>query len=76
MNAEAMSRVNQKVIRQFPEMAGVDPQVRSQKTPDSHQQFLLTYQGSADLPGGRTLKRIVRVVADSAGRVIRISTSR
>ena len=76
MNADAIGRVNQKVGRQFPELVGIDPQVKTQKTPDSEQQFLLTYRGSADLPGGRTLQRIVRVVADAAGRVIRISTTR
>lgn len=76
MNASAIGRVTQKVIRQFPELNGIDPQIKMQKTPDSEQHFLLTYRGSAELPGGRTMRRIVRVVADAAGRVIRISTTR
>lgn len=76
MNPKALGKINQHVGRQFPELAGVEPTVQVQHTPDQDRQFLLTYQGSAELPGGKRLKRIVRVVADAAGRVLRISTSR
>jgi hypothetical protein len=76
LNPKALSKINKQVGRQFPELDGVEPKVQVQHTPDENRQFLLTYHGSAELPGGKRLKRIVRVVADVAGHVIRISTSR
>ncbi len=76
MNAKALGKINKRVGKQFPELEGVRPSVQEQRTPDDDRRFLLTYSGTAELPGGRRLKRIVRVVADAAGHVIRISTSR
>ena len=37
-------------------------------------EFLLTYKGKVELPGGRKISRIVRVVADERGRIIKMST--
>jgi hypothetical protein len=77
MEHSAIDKVTKKIKKQFPEMSGVRPTVKSQKSPSrGESQYLLTYKGKAILPGGRTLNRIVRVVADPAGRVLRISTSR
>jgi hypothetical protein len=76
VNRKALNKINKRVGRQFPELAGIEPSVQEQRAPDDQSQFLLTYHGSAELPGGRRLKRIVRVVADAAGQVLRISTSR
>jgi hypothetical protein len=76
VNPKVLGRINKRVSRQFPEMAGIEPAVQIQRAPDEDSQFLLTYHGSAELPGGKRLKRIVRVVADAAGHVLRISTSR
>lgn len=76
MNPKALGKINKQVSRQFPELSGVEPSVQVQRAPDDDSRFLLTYRGSAELPGGRRLKRIVRVVADAAGHVLRISTSR
>ena len=77
MERSAVERVSNKIKKQFPELNGVYPTVKSQKSPTQGEvQYLLTYRGKALLPGGRTLNRIVRVVADPKGRVMRISTSR
>lgn len=76
MNPRALGKINRRVGRQFPELAGVEPSVQEQRTPEADSRFLLTYSGMAELPGGRRLKRIVRVVADATGKVLRISTSR
>jgi hypothetical protein len=70
-----IQKVSRQVVRTFPEMDGITPTVRSQPGGDGGQ-FLLTYKGKAPLPGGKTLTRIVRVVADERGRILRISTSR
>jgi len=77
MDKEAIEKVNQKVSRQFPEMRSVHPNVRSEtRSSDSKPRFSLTYKGKVDLPNGRMISRIVRVVADENGKVLRMSTSK
>lgn len=77
MEKDALDRVSKQVARSFPEMGGVRPTVRRQEAPASGiPQYLLVYKGSAPLPGGRTISRIVRVVADEHGQIVRISTSK
>ncbi len=69
--------VSQEVARKFPEMAGVRPTIKEQKSKSGDvAQFLLTYKGKAELPGGKTIKRIVRVVANERGQIKKISTSK
>ncbi len=75
MENGSISKVTRQVLRTFPEMEGVEPTVRAQPTGDMPQ-FILTYKGKASLPGGKILTRIVRVIADARGQVLRISTSR
>ena len=74
MKTEAVQKVSHKVVRQFPEMEGIKPAVKSEKGSDDR--FLMTYKGAFDLPDGNTMKRIVHVVASEEGDVIRMSTSR
>jgi hypothetical protein len=58
-------------------MAGVKPTVRKQEIGKrGEKQYLLTFKGKADLPGGRKINRIVRVVADERGRILKLSTSK
>ena len=77
MEKDALDRVSKQVARSFPEMGGVRPSVRRQESPATGiPQFLLIYKGSGTLPGGRTISRIVRVVADEHGQIVRISTSK
>ena len=74
MKKEAVEKITRTVVRQFPEMGGVRPAVKSEH--GGEDRYLVTFKGSAALPGGKTIKRIVRVVADEKGDVIRMSTSR
>lgn len=76
MDKSSKERISKEVARSFPEMKGVRPTVKPQGTRGNGQLYLLVYKGQAELPGGRTMKRIVRVVADENGSIIRISTSR
>ncbi len=77
MDPDAVAKVGRQVARSFPEMAGVRPTVKHQPLPGGEgDQYLLTFKGKAELPGGKQLTRIVRVVADDRGRIVRISTSR
>lgn len=76
MDHSVITRLSRTVTRKYPEMASVKPSVRKQSKPGGGTQFLLTYKGKAQLPGGRTMSRIVRVVADENGRLLRMSTSK
>lgn len=77
MKQQVVTKITRKVVKQFPEMDGVEPAIKRQSSPSNGvDQFLLTFSGRAELPGGKSMKRIVRVVADLEGHVIRISTSR
>lgn len=77
MDSDAIAKVSRQVTRNFPEMVGIRPTVKRQTAPSAGaDQFVLTYKGKVSLPGGKQLSRIVRVVADDHGGIIRISTSR
>jgi hypothetical protein len=77
MDRSSIDKVSKQVIKTFPEMKGVRPTVRRQALPKGDgERYLLTYKGAASLPGGKRLSRIVRVVADEQGNIVRISTSR
>jgi hypothetical protein len=73
MDKGTIQKVARQVVRTFPEMDGVAPTVRAQ---GDEGRFQLTFKGKASLPGGKSLTRIVRVVADERGRILRISTSK
>ncbi|MDF1498989.1 MAG: hypothetical protein P1P76_00745 [Anaerolineales bacterium] len=74
---DLVRRVSREVVGKFPEMAGVRPTVKHQKDNTGDvAQILLTYKGKAVLPGGKTIKRIVRVVANERGQIKKISTSK
>ncbi len=77
MKTAALTKVKQEVSKKFPEMDGVRPTIRSQGAKErGEEQFLLTFKGKADLPGGRKISRVVRVVADERGRILKLSTSK
>lgn len=76
MDRQALARVNAQVARSFPEMAGVAPSIRSQPAAGDSAQYLLVYKARALLPDGRQMPRVVRVVADDQGRIVRMSTSK
>ncbi len=72
--------ISRQVYRQFPEVKGVAPSVQNQSAAKSSGSALgrivLTFRGSGRGPTGQAIQRIVRVVADERGKVIKISTSR
>jgi hypothetical protein len=77
MDKKIISKLSDRVSKKFPEMVGVRPIVKPEAdSKNGTQKYLLTYKGQAALPGGKKLKRIVRVIADERGRVIRMSTSK
>ena len=77
MKQDIVSSICREVGRNFPELAGVRPTVRRQSaTRGGGEQYLLVFKGNAPLPGGKKIPRVVRVVADERGHILRMSTSR
>jgi hypothetical protein len=76
MDQDTKQRIARQVSRSFPEMNGVRPSVRQQSGKNGLAHYLLIFKGKAQLPGGKTMSRIVRVLADESGNIIRMSTSR
>jgi hypothetical protein len=72
--------ISRQVSRQFPEVRDARPVVQNQPVPKTGNgaanRYLLTYRSRGRGPAGQTIQRIVRVVADGRGKVLKISTSR
>jgi hypothetical protein len=75
MNAKNIQAINQQIYRQFPEVSGTRPKVTQQKAGGAAN-YLLTFNGRGEGPGGQSFKRTVRVMADENGRILKVTTSR
>ena len=75
MNERTIESISRKVAKRFPETAGQRPRVTQQKS-NAQSNFLLTYSGKGQGPGGKTLRRNVRVVANERGKILKVSTSK
>ena len=80
-----VEHICRKVHKKFPELRDVSPNVSSQSVPKSvslekrrgaGEQFLLTFRGITALPGGKTMQRVVRVVANEKGKVLKMAVSK
>lgn len=77
MDKSAVQKITKQVTRKFPEMAGVRPSLkRNPCAKNAADHYELTFKGTAELPGGKTMRRVVRVIADAKGRILRMSTSK
>lgn len=74
MKNNLLEQISSKVYTQFPETAGVKPQLKVQKGDPGV--YLLLFKTEMKLPGGQKMVRIVRVVANDAGQVLKMSTSK
>lgn len=72
MERSVLDKVCQQIYRRYPNLQGKRPKVTSQGS----QRYLLLFTGSGQTPDGNTIKQIVRVVTDDAGRILKTSTSR
>ena len=78
--------ISAQVYGRFPELKNVSPNVRPQATPKSVRtgntrasipnRYLLTFQGTATLPDGKSMQRVVRVIANDKGKVLKIALSK
>ena len=76
--------ISAKVHRKFPELKGVVPSINKQSIPNNKilsktnhtSRYLLTYKGVASMPGGHTMHKIVRVVVNNKGQVLKMTLSK
>ena len=86
LDAKILNTIVNQVKRQFPEIAGSKPNVRVQhppqaKNPSLAQEntpplYLVTFRGTAATPEGKSIPRLVRVVVNADGKILKITTSR
>jgi hypothetical protein len=81
MEPEIIKAISQQIYRRFPEVAGSRPKVRQQISPQAKSlpavaTFLLTFQGKAETTDGKEIPRLVRVIATSQGKILKVTTSR
>jgi hypothetical protein len=80
LSTAQIDTISRQVYRQFPEVRDARPMVQDQPGAKSAglggNRYVLTYKGRGQGPGGQTINRIVRVVADDRGKVLKVSTSR
>ena len=80
MDKEIVTSINKKVYRRFPELNGKAPKIRSQnsraKNARSLPTYLFVYSGTVRISGNKTMPRLVRVVVNEKGKILKISTSR
>jgi hypothetical protein len=72
MDQEKTDNINRQVFRQFPYMKGTEPETKQQENGNS----LLIYKSSAVTADGHAFPVIVRVVIDSSGKILKITSTR
>ena len=80
MNRDLIKAINQEVYRRFPEVEGKQPKVRQQNSSGERSEakattYLLIYQGHVTTSTNRIMTRLVRVVANDQGKILKITTS-
>jgi hypothetical protein len=77
LSSAQLKSISQEVYKKFPELAGVSPQVQNRNAANAKaipQQYLIIFKGEQSAP--KSIVRVVRVTADTEGKVIKISTSK
>jgi len=72
MEKTILSKVCAQVYKRTPEVRNVQPSITEQ----DEGTWLLVFSGTAFGANGKPIPRIVRVVADNDGKIIKISSSR
>ncbi len=79
MNPQILKGISVQVYKQFPELEGTKPKVQlqtSSKSSTDQKNYLLIYRGTVKTFDGRSLQRIVRIVATAQGKILKMTTSR
>jgi len=75
LKAKLIDKISQEVYRKHPDLKGVKPKVTPREGEPAGE-TLLVYKKKVAGPGGKSLNRIVRAVADQDGKIKKISTSK
>ena len=75
MKAKYIDKISNEVYRKYPDLMGIKPKVTPREGVKSSD-TLLIYQKKVSGPGGKSINRIVRAVADESGKIKKISTSK
>ncbi len=84
LRSGSVKSISVSVYKKFPELTGVIPSIKKQTIPNTKAspkindtfRYLLTYKGVASMPGGHTMHKIVRVVANNKGKVVKMTLSK
>jgi hypothetical protein len=81
MDAKLIKAISNQIYRRFPEVSGSQPKVTARPDPQAKslpktRTFLLTYRGSVKAPDGKSIPRVVRVIINEQGRILKMTTSR
>ncbi|MBC8332202.1 MAG: hypothetical protein H8E28_09505 [Anaerolineae bacterium] len=78
MDEKIRQALHKKIAQRFPEILALKPLVRQQPKIEgqTQTQYLLIYKTSVKTAQGHTLPRIIRVVANAQGKIVKITTSR
>ncbi len=74
MSTNTIDMICSQVYNQFPDLKGVKPQMQKMTGPGSGN-ILVIFKGSSKTASGKSLPRVVRVVATETGKVIKMTTS-
>jgi len=75
LKAKLIDRISEEVYKKHPDLKGVKPNITPREGEPSGD-TLLVYQKKVSGPGGKSINRIVRAVADQNGKIKKISTSK
>ena len=72
MDSKIKTTVCNSVYRQFPEVKGAVPTVKSLPG----EKYQLIFHGKVQTADGKSMERTVRVVSDEDGKILKLTTSR
>lgn len=89
-NNRYIKRAKRLVRDKFPEMSGIEPSLSKKRFTSKgkraasagsagsspHGRYVLTFERDVCLPGGGSLKRLVRVTMDETGEVVKLTSSK
>ena len=74
MSLDIIESICNQVYSQFPDLKGIKPITQKMAGPGSGN-ILVIFKGSTKTASGKNLPRVVRVVANESGKVIKMTTS-
>ena len=72
MDKKIISSVSKQIQSDYPEVGDSQPKV----VPYPDEKTLLIYNSTAETADGKKMKRTVRVMVDSKGKILKVSTSK